>query len=339
MKKFKREQRLALYKKIARRSRKQNPADIIRSAAAVASHAKRREAPILQSIFARMESGSTLAAAFAGTIPRRELVFVHVGESNGTLATALGDLVDLLEAERARRLALMKALAMPAVLFTMVLVFLYLAGAFLMPQLSDMYATVQGLVPITDAFYTVSSWFSRNVLLVVLGFVGVATAVVMSLDRPPSAWRARLDVMPPWSVFRDDNALVFMRMLQLLNRSGVPLGIALKMISDDAGPWLGGHMGRMLRNLDATSRISEVMSTGMLNDEILFEIADMPPTEELEEALEIPIGSLVEHLDKRNQMIGRIGGLLGLLTTALFIIWLMGSIALMAMEFASQVGV
>ena len=338
MKKFSRSQRLSLYKKIARRSRKQNPADIIRSAAAVAAHAKRREAQLLQVIFARLESGSTLASAFAGTVPRRELVFIHVGESNGTLATALSDLVELLETERARRTALLKALAMPAMLVTVVLLFMYGAGAFLMPELADMYAVVQGLVPVTDSFYAASTWFSKHAILVAAAVLVTVIAASLSVDTQPAAWRSKLDPLPPWSIFRDDNALGFMRMLQLLNRSGVPLGEALKMIGDDAGPWLRGHIGAMLENLDQTSRISEVMNTGMLNDETLFEIADMPPTEELEEALEIPIGGLIEQLDKRNANIGRFGSLTGILLTAGFILWLMGAIAFMALEFTSQVG-
>lgn len=339
MKKFSRDQRLALYKKVARRSRKQNPADIIRSAAAVAAHAKRREAQILQAIFSKLERGSTLASAFAGTVPRRELVFIHVGESNGTLATALGDLVTLLETERARRIALFKALSMPAVLLTVVLLFLYGAGAFLMPELADMYAVVAGRVPVTDSFYVVSTWFSRHAPFVAVAAVATIAVVVVSIDIAPSAWRARLDALPPWSIFRDDNALGFMRMLQLLNRSGVPLGEALKMVGDDAGPWLRGHITAMLENLDQTSSISEVMNTGMLNDETLFEIADMPPTEELEEALEIPIGGLIEQLDKRNQNIARFGSLTGILLTAGFILWLMGAISFMALEFTAQVGV
>lgn len=338
MKKFTRDQRLALYKKLARRARKQNPADIIRSSATVASHAKRREAGILHRIFDRLESGSTLASAFTGCVPRKELVFIHVGEVNGTLPSALGDLVDLMESERARRIELAKALGSPALLLTVVLLFLYGAGAFLMPELSDMYAVVRGNVPVTDAFYAVSTGFSRNVVLFGILAAAIVALVLFSIDRPPSAWRNAFDRLPPWSIFKDNSALGFMRMLQLLNRSGVPLGIALRMICDDAGPWMRGHVAEMLTKLDSTESIAQVMNTGMLNDETVFEIADMPATEELHEALEIPVEGLIEQLDGRNRRIGRFGLAFGLVVTATFILWLMASISFMAMEFTTQAG-
>jgi len=125
-------------------------------------------------------------------------------------------------------------------------------------------------------------------LWLVLG-VGMVLLSLWSLPNVTGAWRSGLDRWLLWRLYRDFQAIRFLCLLSVLVRqhgaADTRLRHALAVQTRDARPWMHAHLQSMLSRLDGGARGAEIFSTGLLDEQTWWYLADMTDALGLEAGL------------------------------------------------------
>lgn len=113
--------------------------------------------------------------------------------------------------------------------------------------------------------------------LVVLNLI--ALVLWWSFAGLTGSFRDLLDRFGIWRLYRDLNAMQFLTgsatLLNALSPSGVSLRTVLTTQQQHASAWLGRHLTRMVRELDAGSDALTSLNTGLLADDIWWRFVDV----------------------------------------------------------------
>lgn len=194
-------------------------------------------AVILDDCRRSVQNGRLLSEALDGWAPRAERMILMAGEQSGKLESTLISVVNVVQARKKIHAVIVGGMAYPLAILGMVLAYVYLFGAKVIPQFTTMmdperwHGAARGL-------YLMSLWVRDWMLLTLLAIGLLLVLLLASMPR----WRGRLriwaDKLPPYSIYRLMVGSSFLMAFSALQDAGVTVEKALMRLSHGAPPWL-----------------------------------------------------------------------------------------------------
>lgn len=241
---------------------------------------------------AYLEAGGDLGVAWSGTLPAEEcLVLSCVQEEGGDLAEALRDLARAVRLGGDAWVAVVSAGAAGVAAAVVALALLCAIPFFSVPRLQQVFQMVpaEDYGRLTRGLFALAQVLRQWLLLWLVLGVGMVLLSLWSLPNVTGAWRSGLDRWLLWRLYRDFQAIRFLCLLSVLVRqhgaADTRLRHALAVQTRDARPWMHAHLQSMLSRLDGGARGAEIFSTGLLDEQTWWYLADMTDALGLEAGL------------------------------------------------------
>lgn len=113
---------------------------------------------------------------------------------------------------------------------------------------------------------------------------------LFALSRSHGPWRRRLDRFGPWRLYRQVQGLRVLALASILLQSGPEgssqLGPVVRILLDDAKPWLAAHLRRILVRIDQGQAGAAAFDTGLLDRDLYWYFEDVAQARGLQHALQ-----------------------------------------------------
>ena len=226
-----------------------------------------------RSIVKRLDNGLTFSKAIEPFIPKEEVLILEAAEASGQLAKGLRSVNGQRKAGSEINSIVLAAVSEPAMSLVAICLTGWFCGSPLWPEMlkvvGEKYWSAWTLPLIHFEIALAQHWQ-------ILGsFFVLVFLYVWSIPRWTGRVRSIFDRVPPWSIYRDRQAAIFLGVIGGLLASGMELDAALLRVQKCSVPWLNWHIDLMRRKL-ALSGASPLnaMNTGLFSNKILDLIED-----------------------------------------------------------------
>ncbi len=258
---------------------------------------------VLHQVKQDVEAGASLSSALAklpDVFPPLMVNMVRAGETGGFLDSALRQIADNFEAEVRLRSKIKAALTYPTVVFVLAILMCVGMLVFIVPVFKGMFADLGGELPLpTKILVALSS--GMRFAFPVLAVLGVAGMFVWRRVRRTDRVRAVVDPLklrlPVFGKLFAKIALArFARNLSTLLSSGVPILLALDVVSETTGSVV---IGRALKDVQDSVRRGDPVA-GPLSQHPVFPpmVVQMISSGEETGALDEMLGKIAEFYDQ-----------------------------------------
>lgn len=196
-------------------------------------------AKIIAQVVADVEGGMSLSGALSVHKSAFDTVYiklVEAGETGGVLDKILAKLADNLEKEREFKAKTRGAFVYPVIVISVMVLVMAIMMIFVIPKLTGLYVEIGASLPLPTRILIAVSDFMRNFwwLLILLIFLASNAFRVFAKSPRGSEVVSRLVLsLPIWGKIRKTLALSqFTRTLGLLIGAGIPITMALRVVSD-----------------------------------------------------------------------------------------------------------
>jgi type II secretory pathway component PulF len=184
-----------------------------------------------------VQNGRTLAEGLEPWIPRTEQMILMAGEQAGRLERTLVVIIDVVLAGKKIRQVVLGGLAYPAAVFAMIIAYIYIFGASVIPQFARI-VDPDRWQGVARSLYLMSVLVQNWMVYLVLLLISLIALTVLSMPRWRGRVRMLLDRFPPYSVYRLMAGSSFLMAFSALQFAGVTVEKSLMRLSDLAQPWL-----------------------------------------------------------------------------------------------------
>ncbi|MFA4844271.1 MAG: type II secretion system F family protein [Candidatus Margulisiibacteriota bacterium] len=198
------------------------------SALSIASKAgKKKFYNMMPEVIEKLNNGLMLSEALVNYLPILAASSIKVGESNGSLEDALGQLAKYYEERAEIEEKLISALVYPAFIFCLSLVCLIGLAVFVLPGLSGVFADIGGELPlITRIILGSADLFAQLFPILIIG--GLLASLVV--------WRRKADVASrlPFvgSIMKQEEIIQGLGTIGALLNTGTPIDKALQVAAE-----------------------------------------------------------------------------------------------------------
>ncbi|MND11568.1 Toxin coregulated pilus biosynthesis protein E [compost metagenome] len=273
--------RMSIYRKIAAFLEEGVPLhDILIKLSKQYKRAKDGRYKILNEWAQSLEAGQSFSATLQEWVPPSEAMIIRSGEKSGDLASAFANAVSATEAARSMRSAIIGNMAYPMALLVMICSLIYLFSTQAVPQLTAV-KDPEYWPDVSRSLYDMSVFVQQKWWAVLIGVTAFSGLVSWSMSRFVGSVRTKLDVIPPWSVYRTFQSSVFMISISAMMKSGTPIVDSIKEMRGMSNKYVSEHLREILAQLNAGKPIGSALNTGFLDKEtgidieIYGELADM----------------------------------------------------------------
>lgn len=266
----------------------------------------------------KISQGRTIAEGMQGWFSPAVIELVKAGEQGGTLAENIRMAAESMGKKSDTFSSLLSSLTYPLVVLLAGCIVLIYMNHSVFPQFESIKpidqwpSNGQNLVAIADFL---QGWWP-----VVLGaIIGLIILFYLSVKNVVGEPRAILDSIPGFNIYRQLVAARFMETLGLLIANGIVFKQALKILQQNASPYLSWHLQMMEMKLArGRGNIAEVLDTGLINAEDIVRLKAIADAKGFEHAL-IRLGkSAGEQGIKTIRKLGKIGGGIFLALSGMF---------------------
>lgn len=196
-------------------------------------------ARIIAEVVADVEGGMSLSAALSKHKNAFDIIYIKLieaGETGGVLDKILLKLAETLEKEREFRAKTKGAFIYPVIVVVVMIIVVAIMMVFVIPKLTSLYAEIGASLPLPTRILIVISNFTRNfwwLILIFLGFVIYGFRLFSKSESGAQLLSKLLLKVPIWGKIRQTLVLSqFTRTLGLLIGAGIPIIVALKVVSE-----------------------------------------------------------------------------------------------------------
>lgn len=278
----------------------------------------------------QFEEGGSLAKAFAGTLPRQDVAILDTlqrATGEGGLEQGLRDLADNTALVAKARSIMFTTMAASLVCIALVLGLVFTMPSYTVPKLAEAFSMLpQEMYPASARhLFNFADFVSENWLYCMVGVTFLLTLCLWSISFATGPTRKFLDKYGfIWGLYRDFQSVRLLcnlaSMLRKRGNSTHGLREAVEMQLHGASRWKTYHINKMLSMIDRGEIGPSLFSTGILDRETTYYIADLISSRGLEDALQF----VRERLEKK--VLARISVQAALFSWALMI----GSIGIAA---------
>lgn len=212
--------------------------------------------------------------AIKGTVPQSDLMIISASERSSTLPDGLRFLAKSIRQMKVMTSAIRSACFFPMFMMLVLFGMMYLFATLLAPILVQIYPVE--LFPTSGKyFYYISVSFKENWPAVVMFLLAIPIFFVLSLERLTGSFRNFLDRYPPYSIYRDYQASLFLVSFSSLIASGVSFDEALKMIRAQSNKYMKWQITSMLRRYPLNpTKPAKALEVGLFPNELRYMIED-----------------------------------------------------------------
>jgi toxin co-regulated pilus biosynthesis protein E len=227
------------------------------------------EAQFYQHVADELAAGSNIAEALQDWATPNEITIISAGETAGDAAKGFREAVGLMEKLIEMKRVIVSSSIYPAFLMVALFGIIYGFANFMVPILSDFSPMEQWPASAQD-LGVFTMWVSENVIFVILAVAAFMFAVFKSLPNLRGGIRDKiLDRIPPYSLYKEIQAGLFLSSLSTLMKSGMTFANSLEFIESESPPYV---QDKILEIIDGTN---EGKSEGeAMNIEFIGEIGD-----------------------------------------------------------------
>jgi type II secretory pathway component PulF len=198
---------------------------------------KTAKAIVIYDCMMSIKEGKSLSVALEKWTNYQETSLIAAGERSGNLKKAFDDAIKVITAKGQIRSAVLMATAYPIVLIGMACVLLNIVATQLVPKLAKV-TNPENWEGAAAVLYQMSQFVTNYGKLTLLCATALIVLVFSTFGRFRGPLRVYLDRFPPWSVYRMLHGATFLLNVSVMIESGIQLREALRMLADNANPWL-----------------------------------------------------------------------------------------------------
>lgn len=215
---------------------------------------------VFTAIYAAIDSGHPLRIALEPFAPVNEVLLVSSGQKAGNLPEGFVMATEIIDAVQRLRRAVIRATAMPLLLFFLTLLLLVVIALYMIPEFS-LLTDPEKWQGSARTIYIVSNFIASPWGAVTISLLALSPfALFFSFPRWTGRLRARLDQIPPFSIYRLIVGSVWMFSVATFMRAGMPIRDILdSMLSGRLSPWLRERVTAISEIYDTGKNLGECM--------------------------------------------------------------------------------
>jgi len=228
---------------------------------------------VYKSIIYRLNRGVSFSHSISPFIPNEEALIIEAGDASGTLLEALSSAKKQCNSDKEINGIVAAAMAEPMMTLLSILATSFFCGSYLWPQL---------LAVIKESFWP---WWCLPLIhfeMAVVEYWQISLIAVIfivgyywSIPRWTGYTRQWVDHLPPWSLYRDRQAIACIGILAGLLSSGMELSAALDRVASKSTPWMSWQMRKIKsRMLSSGENTLRAFDSGLFSREFVDLIED-----------------------------------------------------------------
>jgi len=280
--------RMKLYRKIASFIRQGSPLfDMLLKLESKYESSKKGDvrAAIIRYWIKDMNNGKDFSEAIAYWVPPAEQMLIAAGEKSGAMEDAINNAIDVTEASKKMRSAIVGAMSYPGILIVILFGMIYLFSTQIVPKLVSIKDPQTWPGP-AKTMYEMSLFVQSYWLIcIIMVFIFFAT-INYSIPRLTGFLRDKIDTIPPWSIYNSFQSSVFLISLSSLMKTGTALMDALEELRKSASPYTYAHITKMIRRMESGKDNGVSLNAGFLPKEIGIDVEIYDETADFQAAME-----------------------------------------------------
>lgn len=286
-----------------------------------------------------LQNGIPFSDALKGWAPDRERLMLSVGDVSN-LENALYNLIKISEGSTRMIRPITSAISYPSFLFMMSVLILWAIGVYMVPPMLE---AVPGLnwVGTARTLVDLSEWIQKNWLLAFSVFPIVALIIYATISIWTGKIRAKIDNVPPWSLYKIFVGITWLLALSALVKGGVPVSIALTSLKRDASRYLTERIDAALEFIKNGDNLGQALDkTGLQfpDKEIIADLKIYAELDNFEEALESLANNWLEESVYMIEQKAGILNMIAILMVAAIIAWAVFGVFDMQDQITSAMG-
>ena len=277
-------------------------------------------AGVLRYWITSMSNGKTFSDSISDWVPVSEMMLVRSGEKSGEMENAILNAIEVTTAAQTMKNTIIGKMAYPVILLLVLFGMIYLFSTSVVPKLTAM-KDPETWPEISKTLYVLADFTQHYGIIVILGLIGFATLLGYSLSRFTGGIRDKLDVLPPYSVYRTFQGSVFLISVAAMMKTGTPLADGIDEMKGPANKYMKNHLNRMTRRLATGSSQGKSLNAGLLDREVGMDIEIYDQTADFQSSMEEVGRSAIEAGIARISAVSQIMGTVMLLMVASYIGW------------------
>jgi type II secretory pathway component PulF len=241
---------------------------------------------LAQSIMLKIAQGKAIADGMVGWMPQAMVELVRIGETSGTLAQNMRSAAESLGRKNDTVGAMISSLSYPLVVL--------LLGLFVLVYINNsVFSQFMSIKPLQSwpedgkNLVALANFIQYWWWLCLLAFAGTVFLINRILSNVVGDIRTDvIDKIPLLKIYKQTTAARFMETLGMLITNGVVFKQSLKIMQQQANPYLGWHLMMMERRLaSGRANIAEVLDTGLVNKDDILRLMAIADAKGFEHAL------------------------------------------------------
>ena len=274
----------------------------------------------------RVRNGSTFSEALKGWVPSTEILMLSVGDV-AALDLALQHTIRVVEGMNKMRALVWGAVAYPLFLMMMVAVLIWAVAKFMVPPMVDAVPNLQWR-GVAKTLVDLSNFVDQHPILLFSILPVIVILCTISFPYWSSKSRAKVENIPPWSIYRIFIGVSWLLALSALVRAGMPVSKAMRSLGgDDATPYLKYRVDRALMYVNNGDNLGEALYHTKLkfpDEEIIGDLRIYAELDTFPEALENLANSWLENSIRQiDTMAGILNGIAILMISGIiaWVVW------------------
>ena len=286
-----------------------------------------------------LQNGVPFSDALKGWAPDRERLMLSVGDVSN-LENALMNLIKVSEGSTRMIRPIVSAIAYPSFLFMMSVLILWAIGVYMVPPMLE---AVPGLnwVGTARTLVDLSDWIQKNWLIAFAIFPITALIIYATISIWTGKIRAKVDNMPPWSLYKVFVGITWLLALSALVKGGVPVSVAMSSLKRDASKYLKEKIDAALEFIKNGDNLGQALDkTGFQfpDKEIIADLKIYAELDNFEEALESLANNWLEESVYMIEQKAGILNMIAILVVAAIIAWAVFGVFDMQDQITSAMG-
>lgn len=192
---------------------------------------------ILYDCRSMVQNGGSFAEGLAYWAPKNEQSIIQAGEQAGRLQVTLNAVVEVVQAAKKIKSVIIGGVAYPVVVFTLIIVYIYIFGAKVIPQFTRI-VDPEKWRGAARSLYLMSQFVQHWMVFLIAAFILLIFLVVSSMPRWCGNVRVVFDKFPPYSIYRLVVGSSFLMAFSALQFAGITVEKSLTRLANQATPWL-----------------------------------------------------------------------------------------------------
>ncbi len=161
---------------------------------------------------------------------------LRIGEESGELSSALNQIADNYERELETSSKIRAAVTYPIILFALMIIVVFVLILKVLPMFNGILMSFGGeMPPLTHTIMGISAWIRQYFLVILIGFVAIAGAVVLYFraKKNKAVWDKLLFKLPiVGHITAATTAVRFARNLAMLIKSGISINHGMRLVAE-----------------------------------------------------------------------------------------------------------